>query len=168
MAKKSVVGGDDVFMQFAVLQATWAAVSTTLVEGSLKTGLSIRGGLLWLIHMIQIYQKHCEITNAVCSQVVSSIEGLSALPTPTDKGCLEAFSHCRHFTTNGGSVLKMPHEQKFLPPIPFAGPNLSLYLQSTVDAPLLDGTVCYARVGYTTAPIDKDAYAELAEVWEQA
>lgn len=155
----------DVFMQFAALAGVWPAVTTVLTEVALKTGLSIRGGLMWLIHRIEFLTELPRTSDSEVAVSLSVRDGLVALPQLDDPGCLAELSVSQYYVTSGGNILQLPFAQHFLPPIPLAAPNLSLYFMSSPDQPTLDGTKIRCRVGYTTSPLDAKSYAEIAETW---
>lgn len=166
MAKKPVMS--DVLMQFAVVNATWAGDTSVLAEGAHQTGLSIRGGLMWLIHLIELYLPR--VLDAIDNRLymsLSAMAGRTSMPSVTAKGTLMQIEQSIGLTTSGAVVAHSPIVHHYLPPIPFAGPNLSLYLQTDNDAAEVSAG-SYARVGFTTQAVDSASYAELAEVWEAA
>jgi hypothetical protein len=164
MAKKQV--NTDVFLQFAVLEGVWPGVSTDLSEVTMKTGLSIRGGLAWLIHLIEVWVNQQNTTNIAVEVALSTIAGLTAMPTPGDKGTVGFFSTHRHLATQGASLKVSPTRHSFLPPVCLASPDLSLYWQASADDATLDGGDVFCRIGFTTTPMEKDLYAEIAETWQ--
>lgn len=155
----------DVFMQFAAFSGVWPGVTTVLSTADLKTGLSIRGGIMWLIHMVELITAAPNL-NGIHVQVSLSVrDALTVFPKLDDPGVLAHMEMEAHFNTSGRMIWGFPMVSHFLPPIPLAAPNLSLYWQSSADDAGLDGEDVIARVGYTTSPLDAKAYAEIAETW---
>ena len=155
----------DVFMQFAVLDGVWPGVTTALTEAKLKTGLSIRGGLMWLVHMIEFVHLPPSLDDSDMNIALSTREDLAARPTLTDPGTLAVERLQMEILTSGGGIVVLPRPQHFLPPIPLAAPNLSMYFQTETDDGTLDGSLIECRLGYTTTPLDAKSYAEIAETW---
>ena len=156
----------DVFMQFAAWLITWPGITTTLTETSKNTGLSVRGGLMWLIHVAELTGQFLHGIDALILEcALSTIKGASAVPTPVSKGYVAGWSCTAALNTNGLSFGVFPWRSTFLPPIPIAAPNLSAYIVGSDDAAALDGKDVHVRVGYTTTPLDARAYAEIAETW---
>lgn len=155
----------DVFMQFATLEGVWPGVTTGLTEAKLKTGLSIRGGLMWLVHMVELITTQPSVSGNRAQVSLSVREDLVTTPRLSDAGCIAEFmQHCL-FAASGRSIGQFPKVAHFLPPVPLAAPNLSLYWVSSADDVALDGLPVIARVGYTTSPLDARSYAEIAETW---
>lgn len=152
----------DAFLQFAVVKVTTdAANSTVLVQATLETGLSIRGGLAWLIHLLEWFLPHQAATLADMSGVLCTVKGLTALPALGDKGVLSRAD----WVSNSASEMWQPHRQSFLPPVPIASPSLTLYAKSTADVAGLRGKEAHCRIGYTCITLDAALYQEIAEVW---
>lgn len=162
---KSQANPTDVFMQFAAIGGVWPGVTTVLTEVALKTGLSIRGGLMWLLHQIEFATSQPAANASIMSMALSVRDGLVTMPTIEDPGCLAELTMMRLVTTTGATTWAFPHVQHFLPPIPLAAPNLSLYFRTTTDDSGLDTNRASVRLGYTTTPLDAKAYAEIAETW---
>lgn len=155
----------DVFMQFAAWSLVWPGVTTVLTEAAIKTGLSIRGGIMWLIHMVELINVNPSVDANAVDVSLSVRDGLNVLPQLDDPGCLAQMRQVATLSTNGRSLSLLPHTAHFLPPIPLAAPNLSLYAVSSIDDAALDGDEVVVRVGYTTSPLDARSYAEIAETW---
>lgn len=164
MAKKPT----DIFLQFAAWTLTWPAVSTTLVEEPKNTGLSVRGGLMWLVHLVELLGAFSSgATNVTIRAALSIIKGATIMPRPADKGYVAGFSSLSRFTTSGMYEQPLPAVLSYLPPVPIAAPNLSGYIVSDTDVPGLDAKELFMRIGYTTEPLDAKGYAEIAETWAQ-
>jgi hypothetical protein len=158
----------DLYMQFKDISvALNASDSSYLVTDEMDTGLSIRGQLVWLIHLIEVFFQYT--TGGSGAQVInfalSTVADLAALPALGDKGCLIVAQKEMAIATNGISYFNAPQQLKYLPPIPLAAPNLSIYAQTTADVSTLRSTTIKARLGFTTAPLDNAMYTEIAEVW---
>lgn len=174
MAKKDDTA-DDLFMQFKPLPGISNATdSETVSERSYTTGLSVRAPLLWLIHKVEIdfdLATMMVVPDEHVTQVaLSTISGLTVFPRIGDHGVIaivDVVVGHGAAGNEGGFVLKSPEVEDFLPPIPLASPNLSVYCRSAPDISTLRGIRHDVRIGFTTAPIEKDAYAEIAEVWAQ-
>lgn len=158
----------DLFMQFAAVRVLLdGADSSTLVEGKVPTGLSVRGGLIWLIHQVEwmlpnhlLTQASVELEAAVCT-----VAGLAAMPQIHEKGVVAVDIEGCLLLTEGMTYFRHPVKDGFLPPVPLAAPNLSIYAKSGVDDANVRGEAVIARVGFTTAPLTNDVYAEIAETW---
>lgn len=157
----------DLFMNFATVEATWPAVTTVLTEQRHGTGLTIRGGDMWIIHMIEFHMVIPFVSASIAKLVLSTVKGAATIPNAGDKGFIAGASLEYFLNTNGGGILKQPDVQHLLPPMPLASPNVSLYIVSEADDAALDGQTVYARIGYTTVPMDPKAYLEIAETWAQ-
>jgi hypothetical protein len=157
----------DIFMQFAAWKMTWPGTSTDLTEVKKQTGLSVRGGLMWLIHLVELtgFIKPPVVTDVMVTAALSTIAGAAAAPTPADKGYVAGFTSVSTFLTSGMMQSLYPWVQHFLPPVPIAAPSLSAYIHSSADNSSLDGKDVHIRAGYTTTPLDAKAYAEIAETW---
>jgi hypothetical protein len=158
----------DLYMQFA----SWAgdfdtSDATTLVASELNTGLSIRGGLVWLIHLIEweVFQAWVAATHERVFAALSTVPGLAAIPEFDDAGCISRYVSDSYLNANGAAVFFQPIAFHYLPPIPLAAPLLTMYFQAETNSDLFDGEKCRCRIGYTTKPIDEGLYAEVAEVW---
>lgn len=161
----------DVFMQFASWKLTWPSVTTTLVETKKNTGLSIRGGLMWLVHLIEVFGAFlpalASSTVMQLDMALSTVPDATVIPTAGDKGFVGGVSSCTNMATSGGVNDGLPLRLSYLPPVPLASPRLSAYIIGSQDMSPLDGLDVYVRVGYTTSPLDSRAYAEIAETWAQ-
>lgn len=167
MAKKAEQT-PDIFMQFKVLEIDLDATdSTTLVEAEVHTGLSIRGQLLWLIHLVEFFIPMVATVafNGV-SAVVSTIQELAVLPDLGDRGTV-AWARKEYDLAGAtlGAISDSPQRLAYFPPIPLAAPMLSLYAEGLVDIASMRGRPVIARLGFTTTHLDAASYQELAEVW---
>lgn len=148
----------DLYMQWCALEVANSVI--TVQEAYFNTGLSIRGGLMWLIHLVEFY--HHGLMGAAQEgeeMGVSALRGLGqVIPKPVDKGCI-AYSHLE--ACLAGGIFKAPDVHHYLPPLPFAAPNVSLYAQHDSGAEHR----MFVRIGFTTTPLGAKEYAELAETW---
>jgi len=167
MAKAAELKHKDVFMQFKDFRISLdAADSSTLVTVSFDTGLSVRGQLMWLCHLVEVWNPVRAFANPViCEMALSTRAGLAVFPEIGDPGLIFKESHAGHVITTGGQTTRDPHQLRFLPPIPLAAPNLSMYAQMDADEAAYRGVLLTARMGYTTTPLDAGAYVEIAETW---
>lgn len=155
----------DAFMNFAVLHAdTDASASDTLVEAVLNTGLSIRGMLIWLIHLVEVHVPMAEI-DMEFQYCLSTRQGLASMPDLIDDGVISRGGLQTKLTTSGLAILEKPHAMHYLPPIPIATPQVSLYVRAAPDDASARNKPCDMRIGFTTAPLDAAAYTEIAETW---
>ncbi|TET55250.1 MAG: hypothetical protein E3J64_00565 [Anaerolineales bacterium] len=162
----------DIYMQFADVSVAYHATDVTnVVEGFRNTGLSIRGGLVWLIHMIEIlfigiyYHGNTDQKESIA---LSTVTGLTSMPLLGRKGTLCKAELDHGLTTSGAASGEGPKILRYLPPIPFAAPSVRIYGACLNNQVPMQGKTIEARIGYTTEAIDKATYAELAEVWEQS
>jgi len=169
MAKGNVP--KDIFMQFAALRVALDGVATqTLKEAKLNTGLSIRGGLIWLIHRIEFIADGILTAAGVSGRLweaLSTLPNQALLPELDDKGCLAQMVRIAEAAaaSDGIGSSIMPKVFHFLPPIPLAAPSLSFYAKTGLHIASMVDEVQTCRIGFTTAPLDQGLYAEIAEVW---
>ena len=156
----------DILMQFADIAGNTGAASSTLQEQVINTGLSVRGALVWLIHMVEIIYGGNLTTNfrgvdyAVCTRT-----GLAAMPQIGDHGVLFRGGLFMDMLTSGAGVREKPHRLSFSPPVPIASPQLSVYVQGVANHADGQNKRCDIRMGFTTVPLDSALYTEIAEVW---
>ncbi len=167
----------DMFANFFPIEpSVYPVADSTLVSQNFDTGLSIRGGLVWLIHKIewQIQWKLAAdaetIAGAYCQCGISTKKGLTTQLFLADEGLLdlqELASMAQAVTAAGlqWQFIKDRDSEGFLPPIPLAAPNLTFYAMSS-DVSALLFTWASARILYTTMPVDEATYTEIAEVWQ--
>lgn len=159
----------DAFMNYAA----WATVSAdlaTLRSGTLNTGLSIRGGLAWLLHKVEAYLSTIipitETDQSESIQVaVSTIPNQAGIPDWTSQGTVDYWnieSNVR-LTTSGAwqTLFRQPLESVHLPPVPLASPQLVGY---AISDRAHTAAVTF-RVQFTTQTLDQALYQEIAEVW---
>lgn len=171
MAKKETSG--DLFMQFKSLKGkTNATDSETMAGIDFATGLSVRAPLLWLVHKLEFDFDLATMMTTPDEHVVqvalSTIAGLTVMPRIGDHGIIGIMDMvCGHGAVGneGGFTMRSPETIDYLPPIPIAAPNLTIYVRAAPDVAALRSTYHEVRIGFTTAPIEKDAYAEISEVW---
>lgn len=157
----------DLYMQFADVSVNLdSSNTTTLVEGNVNTGLSIRGGLVWLIHLIEIIFAEGETTASVTQNIaLSTTPDLAAMPDLGDAGVICKAEKQVILVTSGVAFNLQPSAFHYLPPIPLAAPQISIYANTTADNSPLRGDLVEARIGFTTVPLDSALYAEIAETW---
>jgi len=157
----------DLYMQFADVSVDYdSSDSSTLVDAKVDTGLSIRGQLIWLIHLIEIMFSSDDAAQTTHQQVaISTREGLAAMPDLGEAGVLVKAEKQFFFVTSGLALMHQPLALHYLPPIPIAAPSLHVYAQTTIDNSYLRGDTVEIRFGFTTAPLDSKAYTEIAETW---
>lgn len=155
----------DAFMQFKEFKLTAPSDTSTLKEEKVPTGLSVRGQLAYLIHLVQVWPHNLSPNFKFWTWALCSVEGLSAMPQVSDKGVV-AKGEQRLVIAGAAYATHIvgPMAQSFLPPVPFAAPNLSLYWQGAANHADGSGDY-YARIGFTTAPMDSAMVLEVAETW---
>jgi hypothetical protein len=163
---KTNVTPKDLFIQYKDISVlTDGADSTTLVSADFDTGLSLRGGIAWLIHMIACQAEVLNVTAEGVRIALSTLKGKTAMPRLHDKGCIDVFSWVAEFLTSGMFALDAVSRHSMMPPLPLAAPNISLYVQTPTDVAAARGTFVDIRIGYTTMPLDAPIFQEIAEVW---
>lgn len=156
----------DVFMQFADLVGVWPGNTTAVSEVKMQTGLSVRGGLMWLIHKVSLLMRGHAIGYSQFSAALTTVPELGAVPFYGDKGTIEAWLSALAGAPSAGLAQDpFPRSSHFLPPLPLAAPSLSFYFATADDDSYLDTSQIGVRIGYTTAPLDAKSYAEIAEAW---
>ena len=157
----------DLFMNFAGIPAvTHATDSSVVQETQIHTGLSIRGALIWLVHLVEvaIHEFTANINNvtiAVCTR-----SGLTVMPDVHDNGVLtKVQARTSGVWASGLAQITNPIRNSYLPPVPLAAPQLSVYTQSSIDHADGRGKDASVRICFTTAPLDAQAYTEIAEAW---
>ena len=156
----------DLYTQFFPFELELATSdSSDLVEDAHGTGLSIRGTYIWLIHAIEWLPMFNEPTSVQMLLSLSKLKGESTIPGVMDNGCIGEARTLSGVATSGAITQWVPFLQRFLPPIPFAAPNISLYGKTLTDSANWRGVAMRARLHYTTVPIDPDVYVEIAETW---
>lgn len=154
----------DAFMNFKDVTVDLdAADSSALVSNDENTGLSVRGALIWILHLVQVWLPYKQ--SAVSSELtyaLSTVSGLTSMPSLGDRGLITKM-HIAFF--GAGTLMISPQVQHYLPPIPLAAPQITAYAQTDVNDVPYRGLEIEARLGFTTAPLDAASYTELAEVW---
>lgn len=152
----------DIFMQFKGIADT--AEGTTFTAAEFPTGLSIRGALLWLMHVVEFFlpQDSHSVINGSYELALSTKKGLTAVPNPLDDGVVAYHTSAIKEATNGGAYIPLVERHDFLPPVPLAAPILYLYGDGT-NAAYTGGIG--VRVGFTTEELDAATYTEVAETW---
>lgn len=170
----------DMFMQFASLVPTLDAANTsTTVELELPTGMSVRGGLIWLIHQVEVdYSALDHIIRSTTADLfgmlmvaLSTKKALGNVPNIAADGTIirDSVSYVASFeaadTTHHVLVRDHVKRYHFLPPIPIASPRLTAYIKTAAAEVELQGLTVPIRVGFTTAPLDSKTYTEIIETW---
>ena len=169
MARRRGARPKDIYGQFALVRAFVHGSDTTeTVTGKLNTGLSIRHGIIWLIHMVEFFTQELHQINADndLSWVLSTVPEEPVIPELTDKGVIAKSQLEWTVLTSGGGAFELPAVRSFLPPIPIAAPSLNVYFKTADNSSPLYGALVEARIMYTTQEVDDPAlYTEIAEVW---
>jgi len=160
----------DLYVNFAVAKSAYdAANTTTLMHATIETGLSIRGGLAWLIHFIDFWFAPNNGANAhTQSLALSTRRDLAAMPGLGDQGLIDRCDTYFLYSTaigQGWYPDLRPVRRPFLPPIPIASPAITLYNVVSINEGSLQGKEVIARIGFTTVPMSNALYTEIAEVW---
>jgi len=157
----------DMYMNFLDASVTLGATSTDVVSTEIATGLSIRGGLAFLIHKIQY--KMFEIGQAgVTANIpiaLSTRAGEGSVPELGDQGCIDAALVDVNAGAAGAETRITPFEHGFLPPIPVASPKIVAYATCSANNATYQSGKIEIRIGFTTVKIDSKMYTELAETW---
>jgi hypothetical protein len=155
----------DLYMQFFDMAVRMDPTdSTDLTEAVKPTGISIRGKLAFLVHLIEWSHWFDGATNVI-HMALSTRQGLTVMPSNTDDGVLGRCDRQVTVTTTGGHSEINPVQMHYLPPIPFAAPQLSLYTETLTDVANLRGDFNRVRLGFTTTPLTAAMYTEIAETW---
>lgn len=163
MAKK--VKPNDVFGQFFAMTVSSGADASAWEKNEIPTGLSIRGGYIWLIHAIEFMPVLLAVTIDRLTFAVSTRKGLMAVPNLPDDGLLAICDIHANDATPGFQQMVFPHEKRFMPPLPFASPNLTFGVIGKTDEISMRGINHEARVYFTTLAVEEGVYTEIAEVW---
>lgn len=154
-------------MNFADLSVTLdAANSTTLVEGQFKTGLSVRGQQAWILHSAEVFFADTGAANNIQEIALCTVGELSTMPDLGDKGViLKMRERLLYAGAAFAQNMLRPMEKNFLPPVPIASPNLSIYAKTGTDEAVLRSEEIQVRLGFTTVPMDAKMVLEIAETW---
>lgn len=160
----------DMFMNWADVSFVLDNADTsTLIEKEIKTGLSIRGQLIWLIHIIEMYWPLGPAMGAgpgaVLMAALSTRTGLGSFPLAGDDGVITKMEWGWKVATTGAGMALIPQVAHYLPPVPIAAPTISIYGKTNADSSPIRNKTIEARIGFTTAPLDAAAYTEIAEAW---
>lgn len=167
MATRRRAGPKDQFLNFLDLTSKFnAADSSNIEETTWNTGLSIRAGLAFLIHQLEVIFQPFDASNEQILMLATETGKTSlGLTHYGDRGVMcMARSRWRVYT-QGGGALNQPHVLRWLPPFPIAAPQIVTYLQTSLDEAGLRGQPVGIRLGYTTTEVDGAMYAEIAETW---
>lgn len=162
----------DMFMNFKALDLTMGATGV-LAETSWPTGLSIRGGLAMLVHLVEwsfSFPQMIEVDGkAMLDYAMSTRSGLAAMPYIGDDGYVDggmAMFDVRITTSGMSSQIDRDGlcRHSFLPPVPIAAAELNFYTYPTLGGGFTAWAIS-VRVGFTTVELDSKLYTEIAEVW---
>ncbi|GAG78189.1 unnamed protein product, partial [marine sediment metagenome] len=161
MAKKKDDTPADLFMQFKSLEVlTDVSDSETLVEAPFATGLSVRAPLLWLIHQVEFMIPIADWMSLpdehALSVAVSTLQGLTAIPDLGAHGTIAKYETALSHGAGAdeGFAIASPVKSAFLPPVPIASPNVSVYCRVAPDSAIIRGKKIEIRIGFTTAPVE--------------
>lgn len=143
-----------------------ASDTTTLVSADVDTGLSLRGGIAWLVHAIDVaWMDAVEAVAVVYSVALSTLKGQAVIPDLLAPGCVYRWNLQSTMLTSGRSDIHLQRREVFGPPVPLATPNLTIYASTQVDVAAARGDEIQIRIGYTTIPLEPAIFQEIAEVW---
>lgn len=161
-----MAGQSDLYTQFFVVtNSTDASNSTTLTHTRQSTGLSIDGNRFWLIHAIDY---DYTITHAASNRMRSSLavtDTFTAFPEMDQPGVIDVNKFHATIVTQGISVDDWVRTANFLPPIPIANPNITLYNNTSVDNVAHRNVETHARIRYTTIPANQATILEVSQLW---
>lgn len=159
----------DMFMNFAgVASRSHPTSGDTLQETVFQTGLSVRGQLIWLIHLVEFYTALLTANNSGWDVALSTRQGLPTMPQLNDHGLIARIRYRYGGAIAAGMFVQPdPQRQSFLPPLPISAAALSVYIQGFADHADSDDQDMPLRIGFTTAPVDAGTYVEIAELWGQ-
>lgn len=157
----------DMYMNFLDASGTHdSANSSTVTSTEVATGLSIRGNLAFLIHLIEIlFYDTASLAEEAQNIGISTRAGLSSVPELGDQGCIFADKFVKEFNTSGTSYNVGLKQVRYLPPVPLAAPKIVTYVATDADEVNIRSQKIHVRIGYTTEKIDSKMYTELAETW---
>jgi len=158
----------DLYMQYVSIPLDCVVQDINiLVEASINTGLSLRGNFAWLIHEVEfLWYLDSWAANSWFEACLTSRIGETVMPQLENPGVIDMHRMRCGLASTANDLLDQSKVYHHLPPVPFAGPKLSLYLQAGIT-----GVNWYAgrkldcRIGFTTQDIDSKMYLELAETW---
>jgi len=157
----------DQFMNFAGVESRTDAVDSTVAEETeLRTGLSVRGKLIWLIHQVEWWPTVLTGNIDNIRMAISTRKGLGIVPALTDDGTVCIMENRMVGAAAAGLAEDdSPKKLTFLPPVPIASPTLSVYIASTQNHADAVDKLCAMRIGFTTSELDSAAYTEIVETW---
>lgn len=155
----------DMYMNFLDATVTLdSANSSTLESTEIATGLSIRGGLAFLIHLVEIVWPDVQADDHLLAGL-STKSGETSVPSLGDTGCISSFAMNYERVTQGINRCPQTQQLSYLPPIPLASPKIVAYAATNADDAQARSKVVHIRIGFTTVKIDNRLYTELAETW---
>lgn len=156
----------DLYMNFLDASVTLGADSSVLAQSEVSTGLSIRGQLAFLIHLVQF--QPVAIGQGVTADLaccVSTRADLTTMPDLGANGTIDKWFMDLDHAALGTDRMIGPWNHNFLPPIPVAAPKIVTYAKASVNNAVFQNKKINVRIGYTTVKIDSKLYTELAETW---
>jgi len=156
----------DMYMNFLDASVTLGATSTDVVSTEIATGLSIRGGLAFLIHKIEYAIEVLGATvTAGIDVALSTRAGEATVPELGDQGTIDSLIFDSDHSATGANDRIWPVTHPFLPPIPVASPKIVAYATCSINNAVYQSKKIHIRLGFTTVKIDSRMYTELAETW---
>lgn len=156
----------DMYMNFLDATVTMGATSTDVVSTEVATGLSIRGGLAFLIHKVEwCFNNIGAAATSYLEAALSTRSGETSVPELGDQGTIDRYFLDCNGGTSSSFYQSLPIHHNFLPPIPVAAPKIVCYATASVDTAVFRSKTLECRIGFTTVKIDSRMYTELAETW---
>lgn len=141
-----------------VWKGTIGSISTSYLELSIDTGLSLERGVLALIHRID-FTLWVGASTTNDTEVHLSRESKAAILTPEDDDIIAYAAVRPQISTNGGFVQTNPHTQMYIPPIAYA--KSKIYFGVKADAaPAPDDA--YVRVYYSLVKVREQDFFKVA------
>lgn len=164
MAKRTTLTDD--LMQFASVEVLLDAVNvTTLVTSRLDTNMSVRGTMAWRLHRLDLRMPFSLASSHALAVGLSTRAGLTAVPTFTQRGCIQRWDAEWEAPAPGSIYTMFPVVDMFVPAVPLAAPAIHIYAATDVHLDELRGLKCAVRLGFTTEELDGDMRQELLDVW---
>lgn len=167
MAKQA--SSRDDYMNFVGTKVMLGADTSVVVKGEIDTSLSVRGGLAWLIHLVEWVMGYWTSPGQLLKRaVLSTRNNLTSYPALYDDGVIDQCIRDTSYEAGGHATdLWMPKRHGYLPPIPIASSKLALYAHTVAHNAASVGEVIECRIGFTTIKLGAAAYTEVAETWSQ-
>jgi len=155
----------DQYMNFVPIELDLSAGDTSaLQEQRLATSITPRSDLMWELHLIEVWGVRLTTNFLYFDWALSYQGGEAAMPELGDTGCIARGRNEWQYATSGGGIYYWPQRLTYFPPIAFAHPGLSFYVQGSANHN--DGKGTYTcRIGMTTEPLAGEDWREVAETW---